>query len=173
MHPKDKAAPRVFKIHPSVFIAETATVIGDVTIGKEASVWFSAVIRGDAAPITIGEATNVQDNAVIHVDAGAPTHIGKRVTIGHVAIVHAATLADDVLIGMGAIILSGARVGENCIIAAGALVPEGVQIPPRSLVIGVPGKIVREVNEVDIERIRNAASNYVERAKNYWRGIYK
>jgi carbonic anhydrase/acetyltransferase-like protein (isoleucine patch superfamily) len=173
MHPKDKSAPRIIKIHPTVFIAETATVIGDVTLGKESSVWFSAVLRGDAAPITIGEGTNVQDNAVIHVDEGLPTKIGKRVTIGHGAIVHAATVEDDVLIGMGCIILSGAQIGTNSIIAAGAVVREGMQVPPRSLVMGVPGKIVREVSEADIERIHNGAQSYIERAKNYWRGIYK
>jgi carbonic anhydrase/acetyltransferase-like protein (isoleucine patch superfamily) len=173
VHPKDKSAPRVIKIHPTVFIAETATVIGDVTIGRESSVWFSAVLRGDAAPITIGEGTNVQDNAVIHVDVRAPTHIGKHVTIGHGAIVHAANVEDDVLIGMGAIILNRAKIGAYSIIAAGSVVPEGMQVPPRSLVMGVPGKVVRDVNEEEIERIRDGALTYIERAKNYWRGIYK
>lgn len=173
MHPKDKSAPRVIKIHPTVFIAETATVIGDVTIGKESSVWFSAVLRGDASPITIGEGSNVQDNAVIHVDQGGPTHIGNHVTIGHGAIVHAAEVEDEVLIGMGAVILSRARIGLHSIIAAGSVVPEGMQVPPRSLVMGVPGKIVRHVTEEEIERIHSATRNYIERAKNYWKGIYK
>lgn len=173
MHPKDKSAPRVIKIHPTVFIAETATVIGDVTIGKESSVWFSAVLRGDASPITIGEGSNVQDNAVIHVDQGGPTHIGNHVTIGHGAIVHAAEVEDEVLIGMGAVILSRARIGLHSIIAAGSVVPEGMQVPPRSLVMGVPGKIVRHVTEAEIERIHSATRNYIERAKNYWKGIYK
>ena len=173
MHPRDKSAPRVFKIHPSVFIAETATVIGDVSIGKECSVWFSAVIRGDAAPITIGEGTNVQDNAVVHVDTDTPTRIGKRVTIGHGAIVHAATVADDVLIGMGAIILSRANIGEHCIIGAGAVIPEDTHVPPRSLVLGVPGRVVRQVTEEEIARIHHGSESYIERAKNYWRGIYK
>lgn len=173
VHPKDKAAPRIIKIHPSVFIAETATVIGDVTIGKESSVWYSAVLRGDAAPITLGEGTNVQDNAVIHVDVGEPTHIGKRVTIGHGAIVHAAIIEDQVLIGMGAIILSRAKIGSLSIIAAGSVVPEGKAIPPRSLVMGVPGKIVRHVTDEEIAKIQAGADNYIERAKNYWIGIYK
>ncbi len=173
MHPKDKSAPRVIKIHPTVFIAETATVIGDVTIGKESSVWFSAVLRGDGAPITIDEGTNVQDNAVIHVDQGGPTNIGKHVTIGHGAIVHAAEVEDEVLIGMGAVILSRAKIGSHSIIAAGSVVPEGMQVPPRSLVMGVPGKVVRHVTDEEIERIRNATRNYIERARNYWKGIYK
>lgn len=173
MHPKDKSAPRVIKIHPSVFVAETATVIGDVTIGKESSVWYSAVLRGDAAPIIIGAGTNVQDNAVIHVDVGEPTHIGPRVTIGHGAIVHAAIVDDRVLIGMGAIILSRARIGSQSIVAAGSVVPEGKVIPPRSLVMGVPGRVVRHVTDDEIAKIEAGADSYIERAKNYWRGIYK
>ncbi len=173
MHPKDKAAPRIVKIHPTVFIAETATVIGDVTMGKESSVWFSAVLRGDAAPITIGEGTNVQDNAVIHVDEGTPTIIGKRVTIGHGAIVHGATVQDEVLIGMGAIILSNAKIGTHSIIAAGSVVTEGAEIPPNSLVMGVPGKVVRHINDEELAKIEEGAKHYIERAKNYWKGIYK
>jgi carbonic anhydrase/acetyltransferase-like protein (isoleucine patch superfamily) len=168
-----KSAPRIIKIHPTVFIAENAQIIGDVTIHKDSSVWFNATIRGDAAPITIGEGTNVQDNAVIHVDEGQPTTIGKRVTIGHSAVVHAATVEDDVLIGIGAIVLSGAKIGRHSIIAAGALVPEGVEIPPRSLVMGVPGKIVRHVKDEERARIEEGAQHYIERAKNYWKGIYK
>lgn len=173
MHPRDKAAPRVIKIHPTVFIAETATVIGDVTIGKDSSVWFSAVLRGDAASITVGEGTNIQDNAVIHVDMGQPTTVGKRVTIGHGAIVHSATVQDHVLVGMGAIILSGAVIGSYSIIAAGSVVPEGREIPPRSMVMGVPGKVVRHVTDEEVAKIENGADHYMERAKNYWRGIYK
>ncbi len=173
MHPKDKSAPRVVKIHPTVFIAETATVIGDVTMGKESSVWFSAVLRGDAAPITIGEGTNVQDNAVIHVDEGEPTIIGKRVTIGHGAIVHGATVEDEVLIGMGSIILSHARIGTHSIIAAGSVVTEGMEVPPRSLVMGVPGKVVRHIKDEELAKIEDGAKHYVERAKNYWKGINK
>jgi carbonic anhydrase/acetyltransferase-like protein (isoleucine patch superfamily) len=173
MHPKDKSSPRVIKIHPTVFVAETATVIGDVTIGKDSSVWFSAVLRGDAAPITVGEGTNLQDNSVVHVDHGEPTSIGKRVTIGHGAIVHSARIEDHVLIGMGAIILSRAVIGTHSIIAAGSVVPEGREIPPRSLVMGVPGKVVRHVTEEEVAQIEEGAEHYIERAKNYWRGVYK
>jgi carbonic anhydrase/acetyltransferase-like protein (isoleucine patch superfamily) len=173
MHPKERSVPRVIKIHPTVFVAETATVIGDVTIGKDSSVWFSAVLRGDAAPITVGEGTNLQDNSVIHVDQGAPTSIGKRVTIGHGAIVHAAKIDDHVIIGMGAIILSRAVIGSHSIIAAGSVVPEGREIPPRSLVMGVPGKVVRHVTEEEVAQIEEGAEHYIDRAKNYWRGVYK
>ncbi len=161
------------KIHPTVFIAQTATVIGDVTIGKDSSVWFSAVLRGDAAPITVGEGTSVQDGAVLHVDDEIPCSVGNRVTIGHGAIIHGAVVEDDCLIGIGSIILNKAYIGSFSLIAAGALVPEGMEVPPRSVVMGVPGKIVRQVSEADIERIRNGAQNYIERARNYWKGIYK
>lgn len=160
-------------IHPTVFVAETATIVGDVTIYQDASVWFGAVIRGDADKIVIGEGTNVQDGVVIHCDAGLPTTIGKRVVIGHRAVVHGVTIADNVMIGIGAIVLNGARVGEYSIVAAGAIVTEGQVVPPRSLVMGVPGKIVREVTEQEIKRITDGAQTYIERAKNYWRGIYK
>jgi carbonic anhydrase/acetyltransferase-like protein (isoleucine patch superfamily) len=156
-----------------VFVAETATVVGDVTIHKDASVWFGAVIRGDADKIVIGEGSCVQDGVVIHCDANLPATIGKRVVIGHRAVVHGATVADNVMIGIGSIVLNGARVGEYSIIAAGALVPEGKEIPPRSLVMGVPGKVVRQVTEEEIERITSGAENYIERGRNYWKGIYK
>ncbi len=160
-------------IDPTAFIASTATVIGDATIAKEASVWFSAVVRADAEPIRIGEGSNVQDTAVLHVDPGFPCIIGARVTVGHGAIIHGATVEDDVLIGMGARILNGARIGSLSIVAAGALVPEGMQVPPRSLVMGIPGKVVRPVNDADIEKIKHGAVAYIERAKNYWKGIYR
>jgi carbonic anhydrase/acetyltransferase-like protein (isoleucine patch superfamily) len=174
MHPRDKRPPTSpTRIHPTVFVAETATIVGEVTIYQDASIWFGAVIRGDADRIVIGEGTNVQDGAVIHCDANFPTTIGKRVVIGHRAVVHGATIADNVMIGIGAIVLNGARVGEYSIIAAGAIVTEGADIPPRSLVMGVPGKVVREVTDEEIKRITDGAQIYIDRAKNYWRGIYK
>jgi carbonic anhydrase/acetyltransferase-like protein (isoleucine patch superfamily) len=174
MHPREKSASlSPTRIHPTVFVAETATILGEVTIYPDASVWFGAVIRGDADKIVIGQGTNVQDGVVIHCDENLPTIIGKRVTIGHRAVIHGAIIADHVLIGIGAIILNGARVGEYSIIAAGALVGEGKEIPPRSLVMGIPGKVVREVNEEEIKRIESGADHYIERAKNYWRGVYK
>lgn len=172
MRPKEKTISPT-RIHPTVFVAETATIIGEVTIYPDASVWFGAVIRGDADKIVIGEGTNVQDGAIIHCDANLPTTIGKRVVIGHRAVIHGATIADNVLIGIGAIVLNGARVGEYSIIAAGSLVTEGQEIPPRSLVMGVPAKVVREVTQDEIKRITDGAQNYIDRAKNYWHGIYK
>ncbi len=173
MPPQDQSALPVSKIHPSVFIAETARAIGDVTIGKDSSVWFSAVLRGDSAPIMISEGTNIQDNAVIHVAAGMPAVVGAHVTIGHGAIVHAATVEDNVMIGMGAIILSGAKVGSFSIIAAGAVVAEGVEIPPRSVVMGIPGRVVRKVKDKEIFMIEEDAQRYIERARNYLKGIYE
>lgn len=174
MHPRDKKpSTSPTRIHPTVFVAETATIIGEVTIYPDASVWFGAVIRGDADKIVIGEGTNVQDGAIIHCDTNLPTTIGKRAVIGHRAVIHGATIADNVMIGIGAIVLNGAKVGEYSIIAAGSLVPEGKEIPPRSLVMGVPGKVVREVTQDEIKRITDGAQSYIDRAKNYWRGIYK
>jgi carbonic anhydrase/acetyltransferase-like protein (isoleucine patch superfamily) len=174
MHPKDKTPSKSpTRIHPTVFVAETATIVGEVTIYQDASVWFGAVIRGDADKIVIGEGTNVQDGVVIHCDTNLPTIIGKRVTLGHRAVVHGATIADNVIIGIGAIVLNGAKVGEYSIVAAGALVAEGKEIPPHSLVMGVPGKVVRQVTDEEIQRIKEGAQGYIERAKNYWKGIYK
>ncbi len=165
--------PESSKVDSTVFIADTATVVGDVTIGKDSSVWFSAVLRGDAAPVIVGEETNVQDSAVLHVDHEVPCRVGNRVTIGHGAIVHGATVEDDVLIGLGALVLNRSHIGSFSIIAAGALVPEETVIPPYSLVMGVPGKIVRQVNEEEIELIKRGCEIYTERAKNYQKGIYK
>ena len=174
MHPREKiTTPSPTRIHPTVFVAETATIIGEVVIYKDSSVWFGAVIRGDADKIVIGEGSNVQDGVVIHCDEGFPTTIGKRVVIGHSAVIHGATISDNVLIGIGAILLNGSKIGEYSIIAAGTLIPEGKEIPPRSLVMGVPGKVVRQVNDEEIKRIVRGADIYIERAKNYWRGIYK
>lgn len=174
MLPRDQAPARTpTRIHPTVFVAETATIVGEVTIYQDASVWFGAVIRGDADKIVIGEGTNVQDGVIIHCDTNLPTIIGKRVVIGHRAVIHGATIADNVMIGIGAIVLNGARVGEYSIVAAGALVPEGQEIPPRSLVMGVPGKVVRAVTDEEIKRITDGAEGYIQRAKNYWRGIYR
>ncbi len=155
------------ELHPSVYIAPTATVTGDVSMESGSSAWFGAVIRGDDAPIRVGERSNVQDNAVLHVDRGFPTTIGRGVTIGHGAIIHGAAVEDECLIGMGCMILNGARIGTLSIVAAGALVPEGMQVPPRSVVMGLPGKVVRQVNDADIEHIRDGVQIYVDRAIKY------
>jgi carbonic anhydrase/acetyltransferase-like protein (isoleucine patch superfamily) len=150
-----------------VFIAPNATVIGDVTLGDNCSVWFSAVIRGDVAKISIGERTNVQDLALIHVDPDVPAEIGKSVILGHAAIVHGAKIGDHTLIGMRATVLSHAEVGKNCIIGAHALVTEGMKIPDNSLVLGSPGKVVKQLSPEQVQRVKDNAENYVENGKRY------
>ena len=154
-------------IDSTAWIADSATVLGEVHIGARSSVWFGAVIRGDIEAIRIGEETNIQDLACLHADAGKPCTLGSRVTMGHQAIVHGATVEDECLIGIGAIVLNGAHIGQHSIIGAGAVVPEGKVIPPRSLVLGMPGKVVREVTEADIARILHGYQHYVEAAAKY------
>ena len=154
-------------IDESVFIADGSKVIGNVEIGKNSSVWFNAVIRADSDKVKIGENSNIQDNAVIHTSEGFGVQIGDNVTIGHGAIVHGCTVKDNVIIGMGAIILNGAVIEENCIIGAGALVSQGKVIPARSLVFGNPMKIVRQLTEQEIQSITDNATSYVNEAKEY------
>lgn len=155
------------RIDESAYVAEGAAVIGDVTIGEKTSIWFNTVLRGDTHPITVGKYTNIQDNSTVHVNHDYPTIIGDYVTVGHGAIVHACTVGDNCLIGMGAIILSYSEIGENCIIAAGSLVPERKKIPPNSLVMGTPGKVVRTLTEEEIKGIRQSALNYCREAQDY------
>jgi carbonic anhydrase/acetyltransferase-like protein (isoleucine patch superfamily) len=154
-------------IDESVFVAPGAVILGAVRIGAHSSVWYNAVLRGDTEPISIGSRTNVQDGAVLHVDAGSPCLIGAGVTIGHRAVVHGALVEDDVLIGIGAIVLSGARIGRDCIIGAGSLVTGHSVIPPRSLVLGVPGRVVRPLTDKEVESIRTAAEHYVKYSEKY------
>jgi carbonic anhydrase/acetyltransferase-like protein (isoleucine patch superfamily) len=149
------------------WIAPGAAVIGDVTLGPESSIWFNVTARGDVAAIRIGEGSNVQDNSVLHVDAGRECIIGNRVTIGHNAIIHACTVEDEVLIGMGAVVLSRAHIGTGCIIAAGAVVPEDAVIEPHTLVMGVPGKPKRALMPEEHERIVDNARRYVALSRIY------
>ncbi len=157
--------------HPQVdagaFVAAGAQVIGDVTLGAAASVWFNAVLRGDTDPITVGAESNVQDGAVLHADPGYPCSIGARVVIGHGAILHGCRIEDACLIGMGAIILNGARIGSGSIVAAGALVAEGKEFPARSMIMGVPAKLVRSVTEAEVGKIAAGVAHYRERAERY------
>jgi carbonic anhydrase/acetyltransferase-like protein (isoleucine patch superfamily) len=146
-------------IHPS------AIVIGNVTLGRDSSVWPTAVLRGDIASIVIGDETNVQDGVIVHVDYGVPVQVGHRVTIGHRAVIHGCTIEDDCLIGIGAIILNRAVIGTGSVIGAGAVVREDMQVPPGSLVLGVPAKVVRPVDDELRARIAHGARSYVERAK--------
>lgn len=150
-----------------VFIAPSATVIGDVKLKDNASVWFGAVLRGDSDQICIGAQTNIQDNAVIHCDPGQPTIIGEACIIGHGAIVHGAKLANNVLIGMNASILNEAKIGAFSIIGANALVTSGTVIPPKSLVLGSPAKVVRTITKKEEENIKKNAAVYIEKAKKY------
>src|SRR5918999_212698 len=152
-------------IHPSVFIAPTAAVMGDVTIGAESSIWYGAVLRGDMAPIVIGSQTNLQDGTLVHVDEDVPCHIGSRVGVGHRVILHGCIVEDDCLIGMGSVLLNKVHVGPGSVVAAGAVLPEGMQVPPRSLVLGVPGRVVRPVDERLASRIAETWSHYVEQAR--------
>ncbi len=161
----DTALFRPQQIHTSTYIAPGAVVVGDVTIAAEASVWFNAVIRGDCAPIRIGPRSNVQDNAVLHADPGFPCTLGAGVTVGHGAIVHGATVDDNVVVGMKSVVQNGAHVGANSIIGVGAVVIEGMQVPPGTLVLGLPGKVKRLLEPHEIEMNRFAAEHYVENSK--------
>jgi carbonic anhydrase/acetyltransferase-like protein (isoleucine patch superfamily) len=149
-------------VDPTAYVDETAQVIGDVEIGAESSVWMNVVVRGDVNYIRIGARSNVQDGTVVHVQHDTnPTLIGDEVTIGHAAIVHGCVIGHRVLIGMGAIVLTGAQIGEDVIVAAGALVPEGMVIPPKSLVMGLPARVRRPLDDRDLASIRAHADNYV------------
>lgn len=148
-------------IDPAAFIHPLAFVCGDVTLGARVSVWPTAVIRGDSAAIAIGADSNVQDGAVVHVDAGLPCRIGERVALGHRAIVHGAVVEDDCLIGMGAILLNRVRVGRGSIVGAGAVCPEGMEIPPGSLVLGVPGRVIRQTTADERRRIGGTVEAYL------------
>jgi carbonic anhydrase/acetyltransferase-like protein (isoleucine patch superfamily) len=162
----------VVTIHSSAFIHSRATVIGDVVVGSRVSIWPAAVVRGDTARITIGNDSNVQDGTIVHVDHGVPTTIGDRVAIGHRAIVHGATIEDDCLIGMGAILLNGVHVGTGSIVGAGALCPEGMQIPPHSLALGLPARVIRQTTMEERDRIRRTVESYLSLQEHHRRGAY-
>lgn len=153
-------------IHEEAFVAETADVLGDVTIGEGSSMWYGAVARGDMSHVKIGKYTNIQDNATVHVDTDLPCEIGDYTTVGHNAVVHGCKVGNNCLIGMGAIILNGAIIGDNSIIGAGSLITEGTLIPPNSLVMGSPGKVRREVSKEEIETVKYNAVRYEELWRN-------
>lgn len=157
------------KIAPSAWIAPNATVLGDVTLGDESSIWFNGVVRGDIAPIRIGNQTNVQDGCILHVGATHPCLLGDRVSLGHGAVVHGATVEDDCLIGMRATVLNGAIIGRGSIVGAGAVVPENMVVPPNSLVMGVPAKVIKEVSAKQREGITATAIGYAGYARGYKR----
>lgn len=155
------------------WVAPTAVLVGKVILKARSSVWFGAVLRGDNEPILIGEDSNVQDNTVMHTDMGFPLTVGKGVTIGHQAMLHGCTIGDYSLIGIGATVMNGARIGKNCIIGAHALVTEGKQIPDGSIVMGAPGKIVKQIPEGTDEMLKASAEHYSENAKRYTAGLSK
>jgi carbonic anhydrase/acetyltransferase-like protein (isoleucine patch superfamily) len=147
-------------VSPGTWLAPTATLVGDVRLDEGASVWFGAVIRADTAPIRIGAGTNIQDNCVLHTDAGAPLELGRNISVGHSAVLHGCTVEDDVLVGMGAMILNGALIGAGSLVAAGALVTAGTQIPTGSLVVGAPAKVVRPMRDDEIGTNKENARLY-------------
>lgn len=157
------------KVSEYAWVSDSAQVVGNVRIGKNSSIWFGAVLRGDINKVVIGEGSNVQDNATLHVDTEYPCLIGDNVSIGHNAVVHGSEIGDGTLIGMGSIVLDGAKVGKNCLIAAGALVTQGAKIPDGSLVVGIPGKIIKNLTEEQIENNLKNADNYI----NLWKDGYK
>ncbi|MGX1883084.1 gamma carbonic anhydrase family protein [Streptomyces sp. NPDC055287] len=154
-------------IDPSAFAAPTSVVIGDVTLGPGASVWYHTVLRADCGPIVLGTDSNIQDNCTVHVDPGFPVTVGERVSVGHNAVLHGCTVEDDVLVGMGATVLNGAHIGAGSLIAAQALVPQGMRVPPGSLVAGVPAKVKRELTDEEREGIKLNAAMYLELAKGH------
>ena len=149
------------------WVAENATVLGRVILKENASVWFNSVLRGDKDPIEIGENSNIQDGCVLHTDHGMPLTIGKDVTVGHMVMLHGCTIADETLIGIGSTILNGAKIGKNCIIGAHSLIPEGKEIPDNSLVMGSPGKVVKELKPEQVQLIQGSAQVYVDNWKRF------
>jgi carbonic anhydrase/acetyltransferase-like protein (isoleucine patch superfamily) len=156
--PLGEHAPNV---HASAWVAPSADLVGNVELRADSSVWYTAVLRAELAPIVLGERSNLQDGVVVHTDVGKPATVGAGVSVGHRAVLHGCTIEDDCLIGMGAIVLNEAHIGAGSLIAAGAVIQEGAVIPPRSLVAGVPGKVRRELSEADLQRIRANAEGYV------------
>ena len=155
------------EIDPSAYVADTAALVGKVTLAANASVWFGATLRGDNERITIGENSNVQEGTVMHTDPGYPLDIGKNVTVGHQAMLHGCTVGDGSLIGIQAVVLNGARIGKGCLVGAGALVTEGKKFPDHSLILGSPAKVVRTLTQEDLLRLEGTAAGYVARGQLY------
>jgi carbonic anhydrase/acetyltransferase-like protein (isoleucine patch superfamily) len=158
------------QIHPTVFVATGVVIVGDVTLEADVSIWFNAVLRGDTEALLIGSGTNIQDGAILHADPGYPAQIGRGCTIGHGAMVHGARLGDNVLVGMGAIVLNGVEVGDNCVIGAGALLTQDKTFPPASLILGSPARVMRAVTAAEIENNRRSAAGYIAKAQAYRQG---
>lgn len=165
------AGKRPTLVAKPAFVADNATLVGDVELHENSSVWFGVVLRADNAKISIGKDSNVQDGTVIHVDPGCPAKIGEGVTIGHNAMIHGCSIGNNSLVGINAVVLNRSKVGENCLIGANALVPEGMEIPAGSMVIGSPAKIKRALSEPEIQMLKLSAHHYVENGKKYAEGL--
>ena len=160
-------------IHDSAWVADSAAVMGNVTLSEDSSVWFGVVIRGDTETITVGKGTNIQDNSVLHADHGMPLVIGENVTVGHQVMLHGCTIGDGSLIGIQAVVLNGAKIGKNCLVGAGALVTEGKEFPDGCMILGSPAKAVRQLSEAQIEGLKMSAQHYIDNARRYKTGLKK
>jgi carbonic anhydrase/acetyltransferase-like protein (isoleucine patch superfamily) len=165
--PVYRLGDKVPQLAAGVWIAPNATVIGDVRLAENVSIWWNAVLRGDNDPITIGANTNIQDGSVLHTDVGVPLTLGRDITVGHMVMLHGCTIGDGSLIGIKSVILNRAVIGKHCLIGANTLIPEGKVIPDRSLVMGSPGKVVRELTDEQVARILHSATHYVHNAQRY------
>ncbi len=159
------------EVHPSAYVADSAQVVGAVTLEADSSVWFQTVLRGDNERITVGAGSNVQEGSVLHTDVGHPLVIGERVTIGHGVMLHGCTIGDESLIGIGAVVLNGARIGKHCLVGAGSLVTEGKAFPDGSMILGSPAKVVRQLTPEQIEGLRRSARHYMDNARRYRAGL--
>ena len=166
-----KLGDKTPQLGENAWIAPNATVIGDIRLGKNASIWFNATLRGDNDPIHIGENSNIQDGSVLHTDEGIPMHIGRGVTVGHLVMLHGCTVGDNCLIGIGSVILNRAEIGANSIVGANSLVPEGKSYPERSLILGSPAKVVRQLTDEEVARLQHSAAHYVKNAQRYARDL--
>lgn len=160
-------------IHDSAWVADSAAVMGNVTLSEDSSVWFGVVIRGDTETITVGKGTNIQDNSVLHADHGMPLVIGENVTVGHQVMLHGCTIGDGSLIGIQAVVLNGAKIGKNCLVGAGSLVTEGKEFPDGWMIMGSPAKAVRQLTDAQIQGLKMSAQHYIDNARRYKAGLKK
>ena len=160
-------------LHGTAWIADSAQVMGNVTLAEDCSVWFGVVIRGDTETITIGKGSNIQDNSVLHADVGLPLVIGENVTVGHQVMLHGCTVGDNSLIGIQAVVLNGAKIGKNCLVGAGSLVTEGKQFPDGCMILGSPARVIRQLTPEQIEGLKMSAQHYMDNARRYKAGLKK
>ena len=161
------------QLHDTAWVADSAQVMGDVTLGEGANVWFGVVIRGDTATISVGKGTNIQDNSVLHADEGVPLVIGDNVTVGHQVMLHGCTVGDNSLIGIQAVVLNGAKIGNNCLVGAGSLVTEGKHFPDGCMILGSPARVIRQLTPEQIDGLRMSAQHYMDNARRYQAGLRK